>query len=880
MRKVIIILTLLIINSSWKIISNPSIDVYNSFHKPPATCTTLKTCYSKVQIREDDSYEIVKRLYIEANRANLNNNFQLALELYGKFINLSSTTSYEKTFWKERRISLSYMSTINIKYLNYKKSINQLKKALEITLSFDPNDTVNCFSFLFNIAKDYYNESDYNKSIEYYNQAQAILNSSNELPAIHESQILNNLALCYFKLGNDEMAQKYLNKSIKIKINANNFEDLAKNYNNIGLILEKKTDYNQALIYFNKSLSVYDSIGNSAKSAFVNNNIGNLFLKKESFDTCKYYYEKSLNIRLKSQTTPKLDLIKSYNNLAYVYLKINQTDSSQFFNNIAKNLNIQSKDTDSISIISITDYLVSIADQIDINFKKYQLNNDTKILENSLTEFNSAVLKIIDHLIFYNSIFSANIFVNENRRLFDSTIMSAHILDSIQKNIFPTSLIISETFKSLTLLNQPSEFRNISFDTTTIDQTERLNKSFQWQQLLMSDSDSYTISNKLKLIDSLMRNTIECDSLKRIYSKILKKNINLYFENIKDSIIQYCSKLNDKILVDYYITNKSVLIHTISKSKISCKEIPISEDFANTVAKFSNSIVTLDNKNINLYGQTISKTILNPISTQISKYKYISFIPDTWLYEIPFESLPFQNNSQTDSKYLVESKNITYRFTVLRRNYSNRPNITNYSSDYLGIAPFDSIDIKSNNLGGAAKEINYITHLFNSRNLTASSLLGKDATYNNISAATLNSKILQISTHSIINEMDLQLSFLELSPTIGQIPLNLSILPGLPLHNELLLIDACETGKNLIDPTTGFFSFLRSILNISIENYICTLWKVYDEPTYNFIISFYGFLLNGNNYSDSLTFAKRKFLYSNQLNHPIFWSPFILYENN
>jgi CHAT domain-containing protein len=271
---------------------------------------------------------------------------------------------------------------------------------------------------------------------------------------------------------------------------------------------------------------------------------------------------------------------------------------------------------------------------------------------------------------------------------------------------------------------------------------------------------------------------------------------------------------------------------------------------------------------------------LKPVVEELKLYGQITIVPDQNLMELPFETFPYPLGNSTNKSYFIENKIISYRFSTLNRNYSKTILIPNYSEEFFGIAPFDQNDSSFHSLGGSAREIIEITNLYKSKQLPASSLVGNCATYLNFINTNLNSKILHFSTHSVINNQSIHLSFLELFRGGSQFQLYLPVLASMPLSNELLLLNACETGGNLIDSSTGFVSFVRSLSGSFIQNYICTLWKIYDEPSYSFTMGFYSKLLSGHNYSSALALTKRLFIQSNMYNYPVFWSPFILYENN
>ena len=91
-----------------------------------------------------------------------------------------------------------------------------------------------------------------------------------------------------------------------------------------------------------------------------------------------------------------------------------------------------------------------------------------------------------------------------------------------------------------------------------------------------------------------------------------------------------------------------------------------------------------------------------------------------------------------------------------------------------------------------------------------------------------------------------------------------------PINSILLVLEICLA-------LTPSFTIISGL---SIKNCICTLWKVYDNPSYTFIMDFYDKVLKGYSYSKALTNVKRELIRSDKYYYPLFWSPFILYETN
>jgi CHAT domain-containing protein/Tfp pilus assembly protein PilF len=830
----------------------------------------------------DSLFLTIRKIYLEANKANQNQNLSSAFELYSQFVRMTAHPKLEKRFWSDLRSSWSYMSTISTLHLDYERSLHFLKNALAISMKYDLNDKDSAFYFLMKIASCYDLLDDYYNGLEYNKQAEVLFHSTKLLSKDKMARLYHNMALCYLKLGMDIESQNYIEKSIRINESLGNLSDVANSFNIIATIHQSRGNFPEALSFFKQSTFLYDSLHMDMQSAFILNNIGNLFLRKSSYDTCKYYYNKSLKIRELNPSVSKEELIHSYNNVAYINYHLNNLDSALYYNSLAFRVNTYNDhEPNSDKLYSLSAYFTSIEDRIEINLKRFEWKRDKQFLEESFSFFKPVVELLIGQMTKYNSLVSSNVFLKNTKRVFSLSMVSSFLLDSLSPTNCSRTFLISEAYKSLSLINIPSEIRNLQNDNDKQTQFEQTNYYYQLYNQLLSGNQEFLKNSKDFLIDTLINGSILLDKCRERYSGIVRTNIERYYTNLKDSIITNVSRINKSTLIlDYFIVENSIFQHAITSNGISCRSFPLSDQFIPAVRGFHKSIKLMDTEDAMITGNLLAMCLLEPFADEISKYKNLIIMPDEVLNEIPFEALKIRGNESRSKNYIVESKNISYRFSFLRRNYSNA--ITNdlYSTDFLGIAPYVKNDTSSNSLNGSANEVINITMLYKAKAQSASCLVGKEATYLNFSSGCLDAKILHISTHSFINKPQASLSFLELFPTGDNSNLLFPVFPSIPFHSDLLLLNSCETGVNLLNPNTGYVSFIRGLSNISVNNYLCTLWRIYDDPSYAFIMNFYANLLDGKDYRESLSKTKRDFIHSNIFSHPKFWAPFIIYENN
>ncbi len=831
--------------------------------------------------KPDSISGLLKRIYLEANRSYAANNLPVAFELYNKFLTLTLDTDYEVKLWKEIGISLSYMSSISQINENIESSLQYLMEGLEITLKYDLSDYQTVFYLIFNIARNYYAQGDYYNALDYYRQAEALTTTSKIIADANKGLLFNNIALCLYKTGMLVESQDYLDNAIIIQTQLGEFEDLASLYNNLGLVFQSMKQYEKALFFLLNSAAIYDSISNDTKSAFEINNIGNLYLEQESYDTCQYYYKKALNIRKKSSQNNRIDLIQSLNNVAYSFVKKHLSDSAIRYNNLAIEKNKRPPNQEYINdFYSIPDYLITQADRIEINLLLYNQTRDKSVLLDSFNLFPYTISILISQLEKLNSKFSSNNLIKKNKRFFDLSMVSAHILDGIEGSKSLKTLIISETYKSLSLLDFPSEVLNLESDSIRENEARGNKIYYQLQQKLFMNSN-ISVSDRTLTIDSLINNTIRQASENRELSKLVYLNITNYYNDLSSSIFSKCQKLKDEdAFLDYYMTTDSIYIHVITQKQIIGYSLPFEFSLKDAIEQYPFSLKSIDSNLSESLSKTISKSLIEPISDLIKDLPSLIIIPSDIIMEIPFETLRCTGPQLKKGKYFIEGIDLCYKVSFLNRNYSNLNKLGDYKYDFIGIAPFEINDTIKNNLNGSINEIIEIQQLLANNKYKTNAYLGKEATSETFIKGCLNAKILHISTHSRINRKYSNFSKLELYPFENELSLSIPVISTLPFNNELIVLNSCESNKNLVNKTDGFVSFFHAILNPYVSNYICTVSKIYDEPSHIFILDFYNNLINGESYRQSLAHSKRNFINSELYHDPIFWSSFLLYENN
>jgi CHAT domain-containing protein len=92
---------------------------------------------------------------------------------------------------------------------------------------------------------------------------------------------------------------------------------------------------------------------------------------------------------------------------------------------------------------------------------------------------------------------------------------------------------------------------------------------------------------------------------------------------------------------------------------------------------------------------------------------------------------------------------------------------------------------------------------------------------------------------------------------------------------RLVVLSACETGIGVLDQSEGALSLARGFYYAGAKNIITSLWSVDDESTSRIFKAFYSY--SGNNYTTSLSMAKRNYLDNASVSEasPYYWAALI-----
>jgi tetratricopeptide (TPR) repeat protein/serine phosphatase RsbU (regulator of sigma subunit) len=171
-------------------------------------------------------------------------------------------------------------------------------------------------TILNNLCKEYSNNGDYDKALQYANQSLLIVNSSGSNPSI-QADAYNAIGTIFYYKGETEKALEFYSKTLQIHARMNDKRGMASSYGNIGIIHQITGEYAKALEFHFKSVKMDDEMGNRQGMADSYNNIGIIYENKGDYAKALEFHLKSLKIQ--EGLGNKAGIAASYSNLGIIH---------------------------------------------------------------------------------------------------------------------------------------------------------------------------------------------------------------------------------------------------------------------------------------------------------------------------------------------------------------------------------------------------------------------------------------------------------------------------------------------------------------------------------------------------------------------------------
>jgi len=796
--------------------------------------------------------------------------YQQALTIFQELIKIKK--GERDSFLTTEKYTLNPMGAIYFKLGNYKQSLKIYKQLSAIYQ--EQTDRIGEVQNLNNLGVTYANLSEYSQALAAYQEAltkiKLISDCSHQNPnnslcyGGDEAAIRNNLAALYFSLGQYEQAldfaqqasviyQKNIGKdyqglkpqdfqllhdilgksalnpafvrqSLAIRAgvgNAFSAESMVRqgeavNLNNLGQIYSNQGNDKQALTLYQQALSIYQEINKSLGVAITLNNIAQIYTNLGQYDLALNFNQQALAIYQKEED--KAGIGVTLTNMGQIYQK--QGKFTQSLDSLNQALVIQKTIGDRASIA--------------ITLRIIGLNQlETKKINEAIVSLTESI-KVIESL--HPGLNDAN-----KISMFESQNLSYKLLQ-----------------KALITQKQPNQALEVS---------ER-GRARAFVELL-----SQRLANEETPNSSSQQGTIKPPTIAEI---------------------QKIAAVEQATLVEYsLISNRELYIWVIKPTgEITLRQVNLTA-FENLANKEQISGLDLNNLVIDARNslfasasqtkpklQQLHQIFIQPIADLLpnNPQDLVILIPQHSLFLLPFSAL-----IDPDGKYLIEKHTIltapsiqVLDLTHQQKQKNQRINPQNTLIVGNPIMPslppkLGGLPVQLAALPGAELEAEAVAQV-----LKTPAIIGSQATKQAIVQQMLNSKIIHLATHGLLDDIGKK----GLPGAIALAPFNnddglltaYEIL-NLKLNADLVVLSACNTGRGRITGD-GVVGLSRSFISAGTSSIIVSLWSIPDDTTAVLMPEFYRQLQQNSNKAEALRQAM--FITIKKYPNPKDWAAFTL----
>jgi tetratricopeptide (TPR) repeat protein len=408
------------------------------------------------------------------------------------------------------------------------------------------------------------------------------------------------------------------------------------------------------------------------------------------------------------------------------------------------------------------------------------------------------------------------------------------------------------------------------------------------------------------------------DVINRIRRSSPKAGDILYPEPIEINELQKVLKDNECIL-EYIISDSAAYCMVIGKNIYETVELKIpGEDrfnYDDFWDRFISDWLMKLWKNEGIHPTTELYEILIKPAKEFIAGKELIIIPDRILFYIPFEAILTQSSQK---KYLVEDHKIKYfqSATLLaqmrQENKSEKKGFIgfgdpvfdyeNYAAGKIEEGSTTSCDVQSllaskdfergglmNRLNGSAVEVREIANIFGKKGYDTLTYMRQYATEENVKKADYSDYgYIFWSTHGMASPEFQGLAFSQLPEQTEDGFLSTAEIMGLRYDARLVTMSACQTGLGKLNRGEGMTGLTRAAMFAGADAVLSSLWSVSDFGTTKFMVEVFNKMINeGKSPENAIHETKVSFIRDGlsiecggrkyYLNHPFFWSAFVLY---
>jgi CHAT domain-containing protein/tetratricopeptide (TPR) repeat protein len=799
---------------------------------------------------------------------------------------------------------------------HYEMAEQYYLEALKIARSILDDAAPTYSSLLNNLGLLYNTTGRYEEAEQLYLEVVEMDRKSNS--AHHYATSLNNLAVLYQEMGHYEAAKKLYLQSQKLRkeIYGVDHVNYALGLNNIGNLYEAMNQNFEAEAYYKevrKRLSAHSphyvhSLNASAK----------LYFKQKKYKQAEDFWLKALKISRVELGEKHPSTAQYWDQLANLYLAKGEEEKALDY--CRKGLLANMPELEAAAFV----------DWKQLDTTTYYSNERARASLSTLLDIlKSSCSKTTLKRKWEEYFTVSNVAMRLNERIRNDFTSTANKLRILENNItslgcgihaavflggtayYEQAFAFAEQNKSILLIEalkgqQARALGDLPDSLALLESSLQQQQESLWKKKIVATSkeEQTAIAIEMNQLNFKIGNFVT------ILENKYPQYHDLKYNNSTVSVEEVQASLKPKtLLLEYFILEDLTYLFTISKEEIDIIPIPHSKtklnEYINSLRLSLSAYDLIDEapkeayllyiKSAEwLYQELLKKTLKD------QKIEDLIIVTDGALGHIPFEVFltkpaPQKGTNYKDLDYLVKDYNISYSYSAslwkenLKQSASSL--YSSFNHEILAFAasypkPQHSLfSLRSENicrirsaledLPAATKEVKGLSKMFYGQFLT-----GAEANEANFKKLAPNYSVIHLAMHGVSNEVEPILSSLAFSEdyqTVEDNFLQAYEVAQMPLHANLVVLSACETGYGKFQQGEGVISLARSFMYAGVPSVVVSLWQVNDQATAIIMRLFYQNMAKGMSKSRALRMAKLSYLekFEGMAAHPALWSAFI-----
>ncbi|MEO8231848.1 MAG: CHAT domain-containing protein [Ignavibacteriota bacterium] len=720
----------------------------------------------------------------------------------------------------------------------------------------------------------YANLSNYSKSLTYYEKAKELSLKIKDITTGASVDV--SIGTLYYNINKPKKAlQIFLDANNRIAAESNPYfmEDL--NFK-IGLAYGLIDSLNKSDYYFNVGLNIAKAINDVYYETLISTEMSHNFYLQKNYIKAENTLIRLLSKSKKVGFNQLFGLQNLY--LGKIYSDRKQIPKSISYLNTASTIAEEEKDYNNVLE---AEYLLG---------KNYLYENNSVKAEESFLKAVNLTDKISESLV-SNSEIQISHFSGVNNCYHELAELYLKLDRAEDAFLIIEKSHSRNTIQNLTALKINSIYKN----------KEKLKTFYDYKWMINSNLFS---GNKLQNI------TNEYGNLKKEIYKVSPQLKSSLEENKQLTIKEIQNNLNEKEnLITLFFGKSTLYFINITRNKTIVKNIAVTREETIRLLKDIAPLYSTEYQNSDIYlnqdlfsfnteaANNFYKKVIQPIVRDIPIGKTLIFSMPAELVLLPIEFLvtEFKNDDSPfyydNKKFLIEDYPVSYtpsasiyvmQKLIKQKNddkvllvgdpqISNKDFALSYRGGLLEDDSFNARNIVLYPLKYSKDEINNLNSIFSNGVV----LLSENATETQFKENASQSSIIHLSTHSFLlkdqplivfsqNKTDKEDGFLETGEILQ-----------LRLNSDMVVLSSCRSGLGAVDEAEGVIGMQKSFFEAGAKSIVVSLWDVNDKYTSLFMETFYKYLSEGFDKSESMQKAKI-FFKNNYSANPYYWSAFVL----